>query len=98
MSEEELPEEEVEEELEDLEIWGVQFGRLATRVEFDDYSNAVEFANLVFEVSSGRGQKPEVEVSGDAVEIDVWTPDVGITGEDIELASDIEEALRDLDL
>lgn len=89
---------EVGEALDDLDIWGVKFEKLATRVEFDDYRDAVDFANRVFSLVEDSPTSPEVKVTVDAVEIDVWTPDVGITREDIEIARDIERELRDMDL
>ncbi|MFB6191493.1 MAG: 4a-hydroxytetrahydrobiopterin dehydratase [Candidatus Nanohaloarchaea archaeon] len=98
MTGERLSDDEVEEALRDLEIWGVQFEKLATRVEFDSYENSVLFANRVFTLATDTDSKPEVTVSGDAVEIDIWTPDTGITSRDVEFARSIEQELRELDL
>lgn len=98
MTGEKLSDEKISEILDGLDIWGVRFEKLATRVEFDDYRNAVDFANRVFSLVEDSTSTPEVKVTGEAVEIDAWTPDIGITQEDIGIAEDIEQELRDLDL
>lgn len=94
---EKLSEEEIEEAVSGLKIWGIEFGKLATRVEFNNYDEVVLFANKVFNIADEEGKYPEVEVQEDAVMIDVWTPEVGITEEDIDLARKIEEKLRSMD-
>jgi pterin-4a-carbinolamine dehydratase len=98
MTGEKLSDEEIGEALDDLDIWGVKFEKLATRVEFDDYRNAVEFANKVFSLVEDSQASPEVKVTVDAVEIDAWTPDVGITDEDVKIAGEIEQELREMHL
>ncbi len=86
---------EVEEEIDDLEIWGIQFGKLATRVEFEGYGKAVDFANQVFELAEQHGNYPVVKIQKDAVEIDVGQET--LTEEDLELAEKIEQVLRNSD-
>lgn len=97
MSGEALSDDEVDEALQDLKIWGVEFGKLATRVEFENYDEVTRFANTVFNIADEEGKYPEVEVHEDAVLIDIWTPDVGVTEEDVDLARKIEEKLRSMD-
>lgn len=97
MTSDKLSDEEIDEELDGLQIWGMEFGKLATRVEFENYEDAVFFANQVFSLSEDQ-KKPKVTVTSDAVEIDVWTPDLGVTEDDMSLAEDIEQKLRSLDL
>ena len=80
---------------EDTEIWGVEFGRLATRIEFDVYSEATDFATEVFELAEEEGYYPEVLVSGESVEIDIER-DSGARG--VEVARQIEDRLKNLDL
>ncbi len=94
----ELSDEELDEALEELEIWGVEFGKLATKVEFDSYRDAVFFANTVFSIAEDRFHHPEVTVEYGAVSIDLWSHDVdGITEKDIEMAREIEEKVRSID-
>ncbi len=99
MPEEELlDEEDIEERLEDLEIWGYQFEKLKTRVEFDSYKEAVFFANAVFSLAEEEFHHPEVKVEYGAVEIDLWSHDVdGVTARDFELAERIEQKVADID-
>ena len=89
---EKLDEEEVEERLEELQIWGHEKGKLVTRVEFDDYREAVFFANAVFSLAEEEFHHPEVKVEYGAVEIDLWSHEAdGITEQDIEMAKKVEE-------
>lgn len=90
--------EELEEAVENLEIWGVEFEKLATRAEFDSYRDAVFFANAVFSLAEEEFHHPEVKVEYGAVEIDLWNhEEEAITRKDIELAEKIEEKLRNID-
>lgn len=93
-----LEDDRLEEELENLSIWGLERGKLATRAEFDDYREAVFFANSVFSISEEHFHHPEVQVEYGAVEIDMWShEEEGITEKDIEVAKRIEEKLANID-
>lgn len=93
-----LSDEEVEKRLESLEIWGYQFDKLKTRVEFDNYRESVFFANTVFSLAEEEFHHPEVTVEYGAVEIDLWSHDVdGVTERDLELAEKIEEKVSKID-
>lgn len=95
--EEKLSDEEIEEKLEDTQIWSFDGERLVTRVEFDDYREAVFFANTVFTLSEAHFHHPEVKVEYGAVEIDIWSHDVeGITERDFELVEEIEQKLGEI--
>ncbi|MFB6209049.1 MAG: 4a-hydroxytetrahydrobiopterin dehydratase [Candidatus Nanohaloarchaea archaeon] len=92
---EKLDSEEVDERLDELEIWGYEMEKLVTRVEFDDYREAVFFANCVFSLAEEEFHHPEVKVEYGAVEIDLWSHEEnGITEKDFELAERIEEKVR----
>lgn len=89
-----LEDDRLEEELENLSIWGLERGKLATRAEFDDYREAVFFANSVFSIAEEHFHHPEVKVEYGAVEIDLWShEEEGIAEKDIEVAKRIEEKL-----
>jgi Pterin-4a-carbinolamine dehydratase len=76
-----LTDDELDEELENLQIWGIEAGELATRVEFEDYKKTVFFANTVFSLAEEEFHHPEVTVEYGAVEIDLWShEEEGITG------------------
>ncbi|PSH00452.1 MAG: hypothetical protein BRC30_03435, partial [Nanohaloarchaea archaeon SW_7_46_7] len=72
--------------------------RLVCRVEFDNYRDAVFFANGVFSLAEKQFHHPEVKVEYGAVSIDLYTHDAeGLTGKDFELAEKIEELVGDTD-
>ena len=85
---------EINEKLEELQIWSRSGDKLVTRVEFDNYKESVFFANTVFALAEAHFHHPEVQVEYGAVEIDLWSHDVeGVTERDLELAREIEEKL-----
>ena len=89
-----LTDEELDEALENLQIWGIEAGKLATRVEFEDYKETVFFANTVFSLAEEEFHHPEVTVEYGAIEIDLWShEEEGITGKDIDMAEEIEKRL-----
>lgn len=92
-----LSDEEISEELENLSIWGVEMDRLVTKIEFDNYKEAVFFANTVFSIAEARFHHPEVKIEYGAVSIDLWSHEVeGITQDDIDMAKEIEEKVADI--
>lgn len=87
-----IEDEELEQALDDLQIWSELNGKLTTRVEFDDYRETVFFANTVFSLAEEEFHHPEVSVQYGAVEIDLWSHEEdGVTQKDIEMAKKIEE-------
>lgn len=86
--------EELGERISELEIWGIQFERLATRVEFEKYGNAVEFVNEVFDLVDDHEHYPRIKVERNHVDIDVGDEKIG--EEDLDLAEDIERKLKDM--
>jgi len=89
--------EDIEEKIEDLQIWSELNGKLTTRVEFDGYRDAVFFANTVFSLAEAEFHHPEVKVMYGAVEIDLWSHEEDkITEKDIELARKIEEKVGEI--
>lgn len=93
-----LNDDELQEELENLSIWGLAGGKLATRMEFDDYRESVFFANAVFSIAEEEFHHPEVKVEYGAVEIDLWShEEEGITDKDIQVAERIEKKLAAID-
>lgn len=92
-----IEDEELEDRLEDFQIWNELNGKLTTRVEFDGYRDAVFFANTVFSLAEADFHHPEVKVMYGAVEIDLWSHEEdGITEKDLELANKIEEKVAEI--
>lgn len=94
-----LSDDEVEERLEKLEIWGlIGDDTLATSVEFDDYREACFFANQVFALAEEQFHHPKVTVEYGKVNIDVTTHEAdGLTEKDFEFAQKVEERLGKVD-
>lgn len=90
------PEQEVERWIQQREIWGLEFGRLATRIEFEGYADATRFASEVFDLADEHEVYPVVRVEEKAVEIDVGS-DGDFTDEELSLAEEIEEKLKEID-
>lgn len=92
-----LSDEELNNKLEQLKIWGVEGDRLATRVEFEDYKETVFFANMVFGIAEKKFHHPEIKVEYGAVEIDLTTHEAGgITEKDLDMAEEIEESIKEM--
>lgn len=95
---EELSDEEVESKLEELEIWGRVGDKLATEVEFNNYKEAVFFANTVYSIAEKQYHHPKVTVEYGSVIIDVTTHEAdGLTEADFEFAEEVEENLGEMD-
>lgn len=95
---EELSEEDLSKALDQLEIWGVEFERLATSIEFESYKEAVFFANTVFGIAEEHSHHPKVTVEYGRVNIDLWSHEEdAITRKDIQVAREIEERLSEMD-
>ena len=98
MSDDNLSDEEISDALENLSIWGRRADRLVTKVEFDDYKEAVFFANTVFSLAEEHFHHPEVKVEYGAVSIDLWSHEAdGITQDDIDMAEEIEQKVGNID-
>ena len=94
---ENLSDDQVQEKLENFQIWSQSGDKLVTRVEFDNYKESVFFANTVFSLAESHFHHPEVKVEYGAVEIDLWSHDAeGITEKDFELAEEIEQRLGEI--
>lgn len=93
-----LDDSEINDRLEDLQIWGIEAEKLVCRVEFNGYRDAVFFANSVFSLAEEEFHHPEVKVEYGAVEIDLWSHDVeGLTERDFQLAERIEDKVGNID-
>lgn len=93
-----LDDEEVENRLDELQIWSYLNDKLVTRVEFDNYRDAVFFANSVFSIAEEEFHHPEVAVEYGAVEIDLWSHEEdGVTEKDLEMAERIEQKAGNID-
>lgn len=93
-----ISDEKIEEKLEELDIWGREIYKLVTRVEFENYMEAVFFANTVFSIAQEEFHHPDVKVEYGAVEIDLWDhEEEGITKNDLEMAERIEEKVKKIE-
>ena len=98
MSNEVLSESEIDEKIEELEIWGLVGEKLATRIEFDNYKEAAFFANSVFAIAEKMNHHPKLTVEYGAVNIDVSTHEAdGLTEKAFKFAEKVEENLGEMD-
>ncbi|MFB6158068.1 MAG: 4a-hydroxytetrahydrobiopterin dehydratase [Candidatus Nanohalobium sp.] len=92
-----LSDDEVNEKLDNLQIWSRSGEKLVTRIEFNNYKEAAFFANTVFSLAEAHFHHPEIRVEYGAVEIDLWSHDAeAITQRDFELAEDIEQKVGEI--
>jgi 4a-hydroxytetrahydrobiopterin dehydratase len=92
-----LSDDEIQDRLDETQIWSRSGDRLVTRVEFDNYRDSAFFANTVFSLAESFFHHPEVKVEYGAVEIDLWSHEAdGITEDDFELAKEIEQKLGEI--
>lgn len=95
---EKLSDDEVEEKIDEMQLWSFNSRKLRTRVEFENYRDAVFFANSVFSIAEEEFHHPEVKVEYGAVEIDLWShEEEGVTEKDIEMAKRIEQKVGKID-
>lgn len=95
---EKLSDDEVEEKIDEMQLWSFSSKKLKTRVEFENYRDAVFFANSVFSIAEEEFHHPEVKVEYGAVEIDLWShEEEGVTEKDIEMANRIEQKVGQID-
>ena len=93
-----LSDDEVNEKLDDMQIWSFYSDKLTTRVEFDNYRDAAFFANAVFSIAEEEFHHPEVKVEYGAVEIDLWSHEEdGVTEKDLEMAEKIEDKVGNVE-
>ena len=84
----------LKQKLDEMRIWGLEDGKLATRVEFQNYSDCVSFANGVFSLAEEKNDQPKVVVEHGAVEIDLWSHEENsITEKELGMAEEIENEL-----
>lgn len=92
-----LSDDEIRNKLDEMQIWSRSSNRIVTRIEFENYKEAVFFANTVFSLAESYFHHPEVKVEYGAVEIDIWSHEEdGITEDDFELAEEIEQELGEI--
>jgi len=93
-----LTDQQVEDKLEEMEIWGRVGNKLATEIEFNSYKEAVFFANTVFSIAEKNFHHPKVTVEYGSVVIDVTTHEAdGLTEKDFEFAKEVEQNLGEMD-
>ena len=82
-----LTESELAQALADLDGWGVSDGALRKRFEFEDFAQALAYANRVGEAAERENHHPDLLVTWGAVEVS-WVnhAEGGITPKDVEMA------------
>ncbi len=91
MSEELIPEEEIDDILKRCPEWDVENGAITRTIEFEEYMESIDFVNDLAEIVNEAQYFPEIDIRDCKVTIRLTSEDAGgITEVDIELASRID--------
>ena len=86
-----LEQDEVSAALKKLPEWELEGKSIERTVEFEDFTEALDFVNLVAEVAEDSQHHPEIDIRYSQVTLRLTTHDVGgITGLDTEMAHRID--------
>ncbi|MGJ8676446.1 MAG: 4a-hydroxytetrahydrobiopterin dehydratase [Akkermansiaceae bacterium] len=91
MSEELIPEEEIDDALKRCPEWEADGDYITRTIEFEEYMEGIDFVNDLAEIVDEAGHFPEIDIRDCKVTIRLQTEDVGgVTDIDVELASRID--------
>ncbi|MCR4324732.1 MAG: 4a-hydroxytetrahydrobiopterin dehydratase [Candidatus Curtissbacteria bacterium] len=88
-----LTDEEVQNKIKDLPLWKYSDGFLSRELEFNSFSEALEFVNNVGKLAEKMNHHPNI-LMHDYKKVDITTSthdEGGVTAKDFELARGIEE-------
>jgi len=70
-------------------------GHLLRRYEFEDFAQALEFANRVGAIAETEGHHPDLHVGWGRCDVEIWTHKIdGLTDSDFYLAAKVHRAAR----
>ena len=91
MSEELIPEEEIDDVLKRCPEWDVENGAITRTIEFEEYMESIDFVNDLAEIVNEAQYFPEIDIRDCKVTIRLTSEDAGgVTEIDIELATRID--------
>jgi 4a-hydroxytetrahydrobiopterin dehydratase len=87
-----LTEIEIKEQVQSLQGWTMEAGKLTLIRKFSDFIQAIEFVNKLVEPSEAIEHHPDIEISYNKVRISLTTHDAGgLTQKDFDLARTISQ-------
>lgn len=87
-----LTEIEIKEQVQSLQGWTMEAGKLTLIRKFNDFIQAIEFVNKLVEPSEAIEHHPDIEISYNKVRISLTTHDAGgLTQKDFDLARTISQ-------
>lgn len=88
-----LPDQEIEDQLDDLERWTREGDALRKSFEFESFRNAIVFVNRVATLADEHEHHPDIDIRFTEVHLTLSTHSAGgITEKDIEMAKQIDFA------
>lgn len=91
MSEELIPEEEIEEVLKRCPEWDVEGDAITRTIEFEEYMEGIDFVNDLAEIVNEAQYFPDIDIRDCKVTLRLTSEEVGgVTELDVELASRID--------
>ena len=88
MSEELIPEEELDDALKRCPEWEAEGAAITRTIEFEEYMEGIDFVNVLAEIADEAQHFPEIDIRDCAVTLRLKTEDAGgVTEIDVELAS-----------
>ena len=91
MSEELIPEEEIDEVLKRCPEWDVEEDTITRTIEFEEYMEGIDFVNDLAEIVNEAQHFPEIDIRDCKVTVRLTSEDAGgVTEVDVELACSID--------
>ena len=86
-----IPEDALATALKKLPEWELDGNSISRSVEFEEFSEAIDFVNLVADVAEDAQHHPEIDIRFSKVTLTLTTHDVGgVTALDLEMAQRID--------
>jgi len=87
-----LTEEQANKLLEQIASWTIKEGHVFKQFEFKDFKEAMEFVNKIADIAEAEGHHPDIKISWNKVDIDLWTHAInGLSENDFIVAAKIDE-------
>ena len=91
MARKKLNEDEIKDKLKGLRNWKIADEKLKKRFEFKNFAESLEFVNKIGAIAEEKDHHPDITFGWGYAEFEITTHDAGgLTGNDFELAKEIE--------
>jgi len=85
-------EKQANEYLSQVKNWELDGNHIEKTFKFDDFAEAMKFVNKVAEIAEQEGHHPDIKISYNKVELELWTHAIkGLSENDFILAAKIDE-------